>query len=73
MSITRTAAADSVAAFCFFATWSPWHDWNGQIGIDSTPAPMQNNGMGISILGVLIITLVLFVTVAILARLTLGD
>jgi hypothetical protein len=29
--------------------------------------------MGISILGVLIITLVLFVAVAILARLTLGD
>jgi hypothetical protein len=34
---------------------------------------MQNTRMGISILGVLIITLVLFVAVAILARLTLGD
>jgi hypothetical protein len=42
-------------------------------GIDHVPATVQNTRMGISILGVLIITLVLFVAVAILARLTLGD
>jgi hypothetical protein len=48
-------------------------DLTGRFGIDGSPARVQNTCMGISILGVLIITLVLFVAVAILARLTLGD
>jgi hypothetical protein len=42
-------------------------------GIDSTQGAVQNTAMGISILGVLLITLVLFLAVAILARITLGD